>query len=178
MYPAATTPSAAIGFTSTTTTTTPYSNQPTQVAAAAAVPCSDTTTNPSTPRDAPEITATAPAPQHHYQPPRITGIKHSPRHGSSDPAATAISGRPRDRHSVLFAAAFFLPPLAVYLRRGIGKAFQRNVAFTILGWYVLDLQQLHPASRGMNVIIHVLPVRAIIKPSPSGWMDETKTGRV
>jgi uncharacterized membrane protein YqaE (UPF0057 family) len=40
-------------------------------------------------------------------------------------------------HIILYITALLIPPLAVYLRRGVDKRdFALNVALTLLGWYV------------------------------------------
>ncbi|KAK4126462.1 hypothetical protein N657DRAFT_679384 [Parathielavia appendiculata] len=131
MHPATTTPPVAIEITSTTTTTS-YPNQPNT----AATPSSGTTT-PSTPRDVSEASSMEPllhtTPETTTASPRhsqaaITCLRHSPH------APNGTTTSPEAHRTVLFTAAIFFPPLAVYFRRGIGKAFRRNVAFTLLGW--------------------------------------------
>ena len=42
----------------------------------------------------------------------------------------------KTRKGILYTTAFFVPPLAVYFRRGTDKDFALNVVLTILGWYV------------------------------------------
>ncbi|KAL2121277.1 hypothetical protein VTJ04DRAFT_5304 [Mycothermus thermophilus] len=40
-------------------------------------------------------------------------------------------------HIILYITALLIPPLAVYLRRGVDKRdFALNIALTLLGWYV------------------------------------------
>lgn len=43
----------------------------------------------------------------------------------------------KTRKGILYTTAFFVPPLAVYFRRGTDKDFALNILLTILGWYVL-----------------------------------------
>ena len=91
-------------------------------------PTSTSSPNTSSPIITPDEPA-APSPA-----PLITTERHCHPHTNTH---THTMGH-RTRKGILYTTAFFVPPLAVYFRRGThDKDLALNIVLTILGWYVV-----------------------------------------
>jgi uncharacterized membrane protein YqaE (UPF0057 family) len=62
----------------------------------------------------------------------------------------------KTRKGVLYTTAFFVPPLAVYLKHGTNKHFGLNVLLTLLGWYVVLLTHPSGSSRPFAVALYAV----------------------
>jgi uncharacterized membrane protein YqaE (UPF0057 family) len=120
MHPAITTPAVAIEIAAPTlipiqSQTNPTTNSPSSPSI------------PSTPRDASETSTTAPLLH------TAADTTTAPTDTTTPCPAPATIGR-KTRKGVLYTTAIFLPPLAVYFRRGTNKDFGISVVLGILGW--------------------------------------------
>ncbi|KAK4034749.1 hypothetical protein C8A01DRAFT_18515 [Parachaetomium inaequale] len=53
----------------------------------------------------------------------------------------------KTRKGILYTTAFFVPPLAVYLKHGTNKHFGLNVLLTLLGWIPGVLHAMYHVSK-------------------------------
>ncbi|KAL2140670.1 hypothetical protein VTI28DRAFT_3527 [Corynascus sepedonium] len=63
-----------------------------------------------------------------------------------DPASTTKMGH-KTRKGVLYVTSFFVPPLAVYMRRGTNRDFGLNILLTLLGWIPGVLHAMYLVSK-------------------------------
>ena len=89
---------------------------------------------PAAPSPAPLLLKTTPTAEPTGAIPLVTTERHCHTHTHTH---THTMGH-KTRKGILYTTAFFVPPLAVYFRRGTDKDFALNILLTILGWYVLS----------------------------------------